>query len=88
MEAHPEVGDAYRQELLLDEAEDFARVLRLEKEVNVPYGSFHGCLETTETSGVEPRTMEYIFYAPGVGLVYINDISGNQKAFLVKITSE
>lgn len=88
MEAHPEVGDAYRQELLLDEAEDFARVLSLEKEVKVTYGSFDDCLETTETSGVEPDALEYKFYAPGVGLVYINDVSGNQKASLVKITSE
>ena len=88
MEAHPRVADAYRQELLLNEAEDFARVLSLNKSVTVPYGSFTHCLETTETSGVEPDTIEYKFYAPGVGAVYINDVSGKQKTSLVKIITE
>ena len=88
MEAHPKVADAYRQELLLNEAEDFARVLSLEKSVKVPYGSFDDCLETTETSGVEPDTVEYKFYAPGVGLVYTDDVSGQEKDFLVKIITE
>ena len=88
MEANPKVGDAYRQELLLNEAEDFARVLSLDKSVKVPYGSFNHCLETTETSGVEPDTIEYKFYAPGVGTVYINDVSGKQKTSLVKIITK
>lgn len=88
MEAHPAVGDAYRQELLLNEAEDFASVISLDKTVTVPYGTFENCLETTETSGVEPDTVEYKFYAPGVGLVYTNDVSGKEKDSLVKIISE
>ena len=88
MEAHPKVGDAYRHELLLNEAEDFARVLSLEKSVKVPYGSFDDCLETTETSGVEPDTVEYKFYASGVGLVYTDDVSGQEKDVLVKIITE
>lgn len=88
MEAHPKVGDAYRQELLLNEAEDFARVLSLNKSVTVPYGSFTDCVETTETSGVEPDTVEYKFYAAGVGAVYINDVSGKQKTSLVEIITK
>lgn len=88
MEGHPKVGDAYRMELLLNEAEDFARVLSLDKKVKVPYGTFDDCLETTESSGVEPDIREYKFYAPGVGLVYINDVTGKQKTSLVKIITE
>ena len=88
MEAHPKVGDAYRQELLLNEAEDFARVLSLDKSVKVPFGSFDNCLETTESSGVEPGAVEFKFYAPGIGVVFDNDVSGEEKDVLVKVTTE
>ena len=88
MEAHPKVGDAYRQELLLNEAEDFARVLSLDKSIKVPFGSFDNCLETTESSGVEPGAVEFKFYAPGVGVVFDNDVSGKEKDVLVKVTTE
>jgi hypothetical protein len=45
-------------------------------------------LETTETSGVEPDAVEYKFYAPGVGLVFTNDVSGKEKDSLVKIIGQ
>jgi len=88
MEAHPKVGDAYRQELLLNQAEDFARVLSLDKSIKVPVGSFDNCLETTESSGVEPGAVEFKFYAPGIGVVFDNDVSGKEKDSLVKIITE
>jgi len=88
MEAHPKVGDAYRQELLLNEAEDFARVLSLDKSIKVPFGSFDDCLETTESSGVEPGAVEFKFYAPGVGVVFDNDVSGKEKDSLVEVITE
>ena len=88
MEAHPKVGDAYRQELLLNEAEDFAQVVSLEERVKVPFGSFDDCLKTKETSGVEPDAIEFKFYAAGVGLLYINDVSGQEKSSLVQVITE
>jgi hypothetical protein len=88
MEAHPKVGDPYRQELLLDEAEDFARVISLEEDLKVPFGAFNDCLKTEETSGVEPDALEFKFYAPGIGVVFVNDITGNEKDFLVNIIAE
>ena len=88
MEAHPKVGDAYRQELLLNEAEDFARVLSLDESVRVPFRSFDHCVKTTESSGVEPDTVEFKFYAPGIGVVLTNDVSGQEKDVLVKIITE
>jgi hypothetical protein len=88
MESHPKVGDAYRQELLLNEAEDFARVLSLNQSVKVPFGSFDHCVETTESSGVEPGAVEFKFYAPGIGVVFDNDVSGEEKDVLVKIITE
>jgi len=88
MEATSAVGDFYRQEFLLGTAEDVAAVLNLDKTVKVPAGTFKHCLETGETSGLEPDTKELKYYAPGVGLVLTNDISGNEKLPLVEIISE
>ena len=71
MEGHPATNDFYRQEFLLDTAEDMAEVSSLTQSVTVAYGSFTNCLETTETSPVEPDALEHKFYAircrPAVG---------------------
>ena len=43
---------------------------------------------TTESSGVEPGAVEFKFYAPGVGVVFDNDVSGKEKDSLVKVITE
>ena len=40
MEAHPAIGDAYRQEFVLGSGEDTEEVVGLDKTVRVPYGTF------------------------------------------------
>jgi len=62
-------GTTYRQEFLAGEAEDVAKVLRLNARVEVPYGSFTGCLETMDWSPLELGVREHKFYCPGTGLV-------------------
>lgn len=62
-------GATYRQEFLADEAEDVAKVLRLNARVEVPYGSFTGCLEIMDWSPLELGAREHKFYCPGTGLV-------------------
>ena len=69
MEAHPQVGDLYRQEFMPGEAEDLARVAGLNASVVVPYGSFTGLLATQDFSPLEPGIVEQKFYAPGIGTV-------------------
>ncbi|MFL5576225.1 MAG: hypothetical protein ACJ79S_09700 [Gemmatimonadaceae bacterium] len=71
-------GNAYRQELLQGVAEDSAKVLRLDASVEVPYGSFSGCLETMEWSPLEPGVREHKSYCPGTGLVLENQKRGGQ----------
>ena len=67
MLADPEKGDRYRQEFAEGVAEDAAKVVSLKESVTVPYGSFTGCLETLETTALEPGVHEYKFYASGTG---------------------
>jgi hypothetical protein len=72
MEAHPAVGDFYRQEFLLTEAEDLAEVSSLDESVTLSNDSMYAhCLKTTETSPLEPDSHENKFYAPDVGNVLV-----------------
>ena len=67
MKAHPAIGDFYRQEFDLGNAEDFAEVVGLSASVTVPFGSFTNCLDTRETTPLEPDLHQHKFYAAGVG---------------------
>lgn len=70
MKAAPMVGDAYRQEWYLSEAEDLARVISLAADESAPGGDcMDVCLQTEEFTPLEPGDSEYKFFAPGVGLI-------------------
>jgi hypothetical protein len=73
MEAHPAIGDFYRQEFQANNAEDLAAIFRLHQIVTVPIGTFDECVETKETSPLEPGLVEYKWYAPGIGNIKTND---------------
>jgi hypothetical protein len=87
MKAQPAVGDFYRQEFALGTAEDMAEVVSLKESVTVPYGSFSNCLETEETSPLEPDALENKFYCAGVGNVLTHDLTAGETLPLVKITT-
>ena len=86
MEANPKVGDFYRQEFLLNTAEDTAGVLNLDQTVTVPAGTFHHCLETEEITGLEPGALEHKFYAKGIGNVQTVDLVTGDTFPLVQVT--
>ncbi len=69
MLANPQVGDAYRQEYLVGEAEDLAEVVEVGVTVNVPAGMFTGCIKTREVSVVDRSYEEFKYHCPGIGLV-------------------
>jgi hypothetical protein len=85
MEAHPAIGDFYRQEFDLDNAEDFAEVVGLTDSVTVPYGSFTNCLNTRETTPLEPDLHEHKFYAAGVGNVLETDEDTGARTELIQV---
>ncbi len=86
MEAHPAVGDVYRQEFAVGEAEDMAQVVALGQPVTVPYGSFSDALETKEFSALEPGTVENKEYVPDIGFVLSVDPDTGERQELVSIT--
>jgi len=87
MEAHPAIGDFYRQEFDLGNAEDFAEVKSLSDTVSVPVGKFTDCLRTRETTPLEPDLKEAKWYAPGIGNVLTKDLNTGEKSKLVRIES-
>jgi hypothetical protein len=85
MEAHPAIGDFYRQEFALGNAEDFAEVKTLSDTVTGMAGTFTQCLRTRETTPLEPGLKEAKWYAPGVGNVLTKDLTTGEKSELVRI---
>jgi hypothetical protein len=85
MKAHPAIGDFYRQEFSLANAEDFAETLSLTESVSVPAGSFHHCLKSQETTPLETDLLEHKFYAPGVGNVLTVDATTGDRVELAQV---
>ncbi|HSJ76663.1 MAG TPA: hypothetical protein VK899_10895 [Gemmatimonadales bacterium] len=87
MLAHPQVGDSYRQEFLLGEAEDQARVVATDIDQRVPYGSFENCIRTVEFTRLEPGVKEAKIFCPGVGFVRAQGVEGpTTRLVLTNIT--
>jgi hypothetical protein len=76
MPATPVPGLSYRQEYLKGEAEDIARVLSTDEQVQAPRGLFRGALLTKDLTPLKPSLVEYKIYARGVGLVLAVAVSG------------
>jgi hypothetical protein len=73
MPAFPQIGDHYYQEFLSDEAVDEAVIVSLDESVSIGLGDFSNVLQTYETSALEPDSREFKYYAPGVGLILIEE---------------
>ncbi len=78
MKAKPRVGDTYQQEFSAGVAEDMATVLALNKTVNVPFGTFKGCLETEEITPLKVGEINR-FYASGVGFIQSVALKGDRE---------
>lgn len=86
MKAAPAVGDVYRQEFSLGNAEDLGKVLSLNASVHAPAGSCsHTCLLTEDFTPIEPDTIEHKYYAPGVGLLLDLDTVTGERETLIHI---
>lgn len=73
MKANPLIGDSYYQEYYAGEAEDQAEVLSLSEAVSIDYGDFTDCLQTLESTALEPDVLEHKYYAAGLGLIFIEE---------------
>lgn len=76
MLAQPDVGDYYRQEFLKGEAEDVAKVVKLNVTIKHTLATYANVVITEDFSKLEPSVVEHKKYAPGVGLVEEQTIKG------------
>jgi hypothetical protein len=76
MEANPQIPDAYRQEFLSNQAEDTAWVVERGGSVTVPYATLKNALTTLEATRLEPDAYDQKIYAPGIGIVREQALTG------------
>src|SRR5215510_5830666 len=87
MEANPQIPDAYRQEYLAGQAEDTAWVVQVGGTITVPYGKLRNTLTTLEATRLEPGAYDQKVYAPGLGIVLEQSLTGApETARLVSVS--
>jgi hypothetical protein len=87
--ARPTVGLSYRQEHYLGHAEDRASIMSRTEQVEVPFGHFRrgSVVMTRDLNPLEPKVLEYKFYARGIGPVLAVGVSGtSDREELVRYT--
>jgi hypothetical protein len=87
MPAEPIVGDAFRQEYYLGEAEDMFAIVEVDGSSDVPTGHYEDVVTTTDWTPLEPDVIEEKQYAPGVGkLREAKTAGGEEVSELVEFT--
>jgi hypothetical protein len=86
--ANPEDDLRYRQEYFAGEAEDQGEVVGVDEQVEVKAGHYEHVLMTKDTNPIEPKVLEFKFYARGVGPVFAIGVSGSSdREELIKVTT-
>lgn len=85
----PIVGEVYRQEYAISEAEDIGETLSLEADEATASGfeCNNNCLENLEYTPIEPDGQEKKYYIPGVGLILEIELEDGARVELVDFTS-
>jgi hypothetical protein len=74
--ADPKPGLTYRQEYYANQAEDNGEIVSVDEQAEVPAGHYAPVVMTKDTTPVEPKVLEFKFYAKGVGPVLELTASG------------
>jgi len=86
VKAMPRVGDFYRQEFALGNAEDVVEVLSLDaRDTRVPF-SENGAgpiLKTRDTTPLSPGAVEHKYYVPGIGFALEVNVATGERLELV-----
>ena len=90
--AHAHIGETYRQEFALSEAEDVAQIIEMVDDlpelpvgVSLPAGVHGPYLHTLDYSPLEPGVFEDKYYASGFGVVM--EVSPDETVVLINMTS-
>jgi hypothetical protein len=76
MPAHPQAGQAYRQEFYAGQAEDLAEVTQVDATRATDLGDYDNVVVTKEWNPLDPDVVENKYYAPGVGVIAEETLTG------------
>jgi hypothetical protein len=83
MPAHPEDGDVFKPEDLMPFVDESDEIVKVDKTVKVPAGTFEDCIQILESSQLSAGT-ETKWYAPEVGVIKVKE--KGEALVLVDIT--
>lgn len=81
-----QMGQTYRQEYYVGEAEDMATILSVTEQVTVPYGSYENVLQTRDFTPLEPGVEEHKFYALGIGEIKAVNLGSGAEFVLIEFS--
>lgn len=86
--AMPIIGELYRQEFLIGEAEDvgLTESVTADESTEAGFDCENSCLLTFEGSPLEPDELEAKYYIPGVGHILTIDLEEDEREELVSFT--
>lgn len=82
MSGDPQVGMKYYQEIAPNVALDRAEVASLDEALETPAGFFQNCLQTRESTALNPNELEFKMYAPGIGLIQEQSLFLTEHGFV------
>jgi hypothetical protein len=83
------VNKEYQLDFVPGVSLDKAMVLGVNETVTVPFGTFSGCVKIKVFSDLDPGKVEFMYFAPGTGLVLSeSQPAGSRRQELVGISSE
>jgi uncharacterized membrane protein YkoI len=86
MKAQPKIDDSYYQEYYAGEAEDRADVLAVNETVDVPHGTFNGCVKTFDYTALDPKSLEHKYYCKETGFTALEvDVTDGERTELVSV---
>lgn len=85
----PVIGDIFRQELSIGNAEDIIEIIGLEGDETSPFANCDGqCLVTRDFSPLDPDAEENKYYAPGIGLIVEINLEDDERVELIEFTTQ
>jgi hypothetical protein len=79
MQAHPAPGQSYRQEYYKGQAEDMAETAEVGTTKATGLGQYSDVVVIKEWSPLEPDVVEQKYYAPGIGVIAEETLSGGHE---------
>jgi hypothetical protein len=86
---NPQIGDTYRQEYYVGEAEDIVEVVDVNVSVTTRMGTFNNCIKTFDFTPLDSQSKEHKYYCPELGsLVLIEHLVDGDRVELVEVNYE